>query len=270
VHYADAAPLGTRIYRDSLPKVQAAVATMRSSKVDFMIELGDFKDTDVSQHCDKDPSPACIGLTVGFLRRIESAMAVYTGPKYHILGNHDVDILNQSIVLANEHNAHVDDASHEAEGYYSFSWPPSHQSNSTLGPDTAGCLTTQKGTSSNIWIVHKDGTRNWISAPTAGCRAKAVAVPNIEVYPKRHGAQNPLYALNTTASAMACSNPKCAVAIPAPPPPPPQALRFIALNGDYTDTDVAWKDLDLPFDNEAWDKANVPSKQMEWLAAQVS
>jgi hypothetical protein len=29
VHYADAAPSGTRIYRDSLPKVEAAVATMR-------------------------------------------------------------------------------------------------------------------------------------------------------------------------------------------------------------------------------------------------
>ena len=93
VHYADAAPSGSRIYRDSLPKVQAAVATMQQEKVDFMIELGDFKDTDVSQHCDKDPSPACVNLTVGFLRRIEAAMAVYEGPKYHILGNHDVDIL---------------------------------------------------------------------------------------------------------------------------------------------------------------------------------
>ena len=64
VHYADAAPLGTRIYRDSLPKVQQAVQTMGKENVDFMIELGDFKDTDVSQHCDKDPSPACApGLT---------------------------------------------------------------------------------------------------------------------------------------------------------------------------------------------------------------
>ena len=50
VHYADADPAGTRVYRDSLPKVEQAVSQMISSEVDFMIELGDFKDTDAS-HC---------------------------------------------------------------------------------------------------------------------------------------------------------------------------------------------------------------------------
>ena len=60
-------------------------------------------------------------LTVGFLRQIEGAMDAYPGPKFHVLGNHDVDILNQSIVLDNEHNSPVDTP--DTDGFYSFSWP---------------------------------------------------------------------------------------------------------------------------------------------------
>ena len=37
---------------------------MTAARVDFLIELGDFKDTDVSQHCEKDPSPACAYVNV--------------------------------------------------------------------------------------------------------------------------------------------------------------------------------------------------------------
>lgn len=43
VHYADAAPSGTRIYRDSLPKVKAAMATFNEEQVDFVMSLGDLK-----------------------------------------------------------------------------------------------------------------------------------------------------------------------------------------------------------------------------------
>jgi hypothetical protein len=268
VHYADAAPSGTRIYRDSLPKVQEAVAAMNRADepVDFMIELGDFKDTDVSKHCDKQPSPSCVNLTVGFLRQIEGALSAYPGPKFHVLGNHDVDILNQSIVLANEHNAPVDTP--DSDGFYSFAWPRP-RSGGLGGNDTSGCLAATNGTS-NVWIVHKDGSRNWLSKPTAGCHQQAHVVPNINVYPKRHGAQSPLYPLNAQDSAVACrDNPPCPVIPPAPPPAPTPPLRFIVLNGDFTDEDVPWKDLDLPFPGEAWDKANVPSLQMEWLAQQL-
>lgn len=87
-------------------------------EADFMIELGDFKDTDVSQHCDKNPSPHCVNITVGFLSAIETAFYEgFSGPHYHVLGNHDVDILNQSIVLENERNAPVQQG---GNGYYRF------------------------------------------------------------------------------------------------------------------------------------------------------
>ena len=91
-------------------------------------------------------------------------------------------------------------------------------SSATPGADTVGCLVATKGTS-NIWIIHEDGSRNWLSAPTASCRAKALVVPDIDVHPKRHGATSPLYGLNPHDSAVACSsNSKCSSAPPAPPP----------------------------------------------------
>ena len=51
------------------------------------------------------PSAHCTNITVGFLRSIEDAMAAYAGPRFHLLGNHDVDILNQSSVFANIHDS---------------------------------------------------------------------------------------------------------------------------------------------------------------------
>ena len=65
VHYADADSIGDRIYRDSLPKVVQATSDISAAKADFLIELGDFKDTDVTQHCDKAPSEHCTNLTLG-------------------------------------------------------------------------------------------------------------------------------------------------------------------------------------------------------------
>ena len=120
----------------------------------------------MGRHCDKSPTPDCVNLTISSLRRIETAFAAYPGPRYHILGNHDVDILNQSSVLQNEANSAVDEQG--GPGYYSWSFPP--------------------------------GQRR-------------------------------------------------------------RPLRFIALNGDFTDKDVAWKDLDSPWPGESWDKANVPTAQ---------
>ena len=100
-HYADATTAGTRFYRDSLPKVQHAVAHFDALKADFLIELGDFKDTDASQ-CEGHglATPHCVNLTLSFLRTIEAAMGAFPRPRFHLLGNHDVDVLNQSAARA--------------------------------------------------------------------------------------------------------------------------------------------------------------------------
>src|SRR5688572_7904210 len=43
-HYADAEPLGSRFYRESLAKMREAVTTLRAEKVSFLGILGDIKD----------------------------------------------------------------------------------------------------------------------------------------------------------------------------------------------------------------------------------
>ena len=107
VHYADIEPRGTRPYRESLAKLRECVTVLGREKPDFLVELGDFKDQD-----DK-PDQA---RTLGYLRRVESVFAGFAGPRYHVLGNHDVDSLSKAQFLANAPNPGV-----PAEwGYYRF------------------------------------------------------------------------------------------------------------------------------------------------------
>lgn len=188
VHYADAPASGTRHYRDSLPKMKDALRDINAEEAGFLIELGDFKDTDASHHCtDKaEPTEFCLNVTEGFLREMEHTIEKgFAGPRYHVLGNHDVDILTQAQAVAVEHN--TDDTVHPlisgnvSEGYFSFNAP----------------------------------------------------------------------ALNTVAA----------------------PLRFLVLNGDFTDRDLPWDDLDGPgasASGMSWDKANVPTAQLSWLASQLS
>ena len=70
--------------------------------------------------------------------------------------------------------------------------------------DTQGCLVMVKG-QNNIWIVHSDGSRNWVGKPTSGCAGNALFVPDVEVYQKRSSNHN----LNEQDSAAACQNNKC-------------------------------------------------------------
>ena len=58
---------------DGLERVQAFVAAMQQTKVDFIIQLGDF--------CWPAPSN----------RRYLDAWNAYSGKAYHVLGNHDMD-----------------------------------------------------------------------------------------------------------------------------------------------------------------------------------
>jgi len=106
-HYADVDPSGTRFYRESLIKLSECVARMNAEKVDFLIELGDLKDQDkvpVEQQ------------TLSYLDRIEGVFRQFAGPRYHVLGNHDVDSLSKSQFLAKVENTGID----RGRSYYSF------------------------------------------------------------------------------------------------------------------------------------------------------
>lgn len=106
-HYADADPSGTRVYRESLAKLAECVAVMNAERVDFLIELGDLKDQDRSPVEER---------TLSYLDRIEGVFGQFHGPRYHVLGNHDVDSLSKGQFLARVENTGID----PARTYYSF------------------------------------------------------------------------------------------------------------------------------------------------------
>lgn len=106
-HYADADAAGTRFYRESLDKLSECVTLMNAEKVDFLIELGDFKDQD------KTPTER---KTISYLEAVERVFRGFDGPRYHVLGNHDMDSISKMQFLSRVRNTNVD----SGRSYYSF------------------------------------------------------------------------------------------------------------------------------------------------------
>ncbi|MBX3241272.1 MAG: metallophosphoesterase [Chitinophagaceae bacterium] len=107
LHYADRAPAGSRHYKESFDKLSECVDLMNREKVDFLIELGDFKDQSASPD-EKE--------TLGFLETIESKFREFKGPVYHVLGNHDMDSISKDQFLNSIYNSGFS----KAQSYYSF------------------------------------------------------------------------------------------------------------------------------------------------------
>ena len=112
IHYADKdfdkAPcdvVGRRFFRESLRKMDEAVAVFNGRSLDFAIELGDFKDDSSG----RDP-------TLAHLERIEASFARFSGPRYHVAGNHDFDCLTPDEFFSRVPN----DGEVSHSGYYSF------------------------------------------------------------------------------------------------------------------------------------------------------
>ncbi|MDA3925698.1 MAG: metallophosphoesterase [Kiritimatiellae bacterium] len=137
-HYADAPAKGRRCYRKSMGKMQECVDLMNEQKVDFLIELGDFKD---------QGSPSSEKSTLKFLDAIESVFSKFKGPRYHVLGNHDADSISKSQFLA-----HVDNTGISKESsFYSY--------------DTKGvhCVVLDANFKSD-GIAYNHGNYNWKDA----------------------------------------------------------------------------------------------------------
>lgn len=106
-HYADRIPKGLRHYRESSAKMAECVARMNEQQVDFLIELGDFKDQN---------QPTSEASTLENLKAIESVYGRFKGPRYHVLGNHDVDSISKQQFLE-----HIENTGIESDtNYYSF------------------------------------------------------------------------------------------------------------------------------------------------------
>ena len=106
-HYADVDPSGTRFYRESPGRLAECVARMNAEEVDFLIELGDFKD---------QGRPPVKADTLAYLEQIETVFQRFEGATYHVLGNHDVDSISKAQFLARVTNTGID----PARSYYSF------------------------------------------------------------------------------------------------------------------------------------------------------
>jgi len=107
LHYAARVPNGSRHYKESLTKLKECVDLMNEKKVDFLIELGDFKD---------QQKKATEKSSLSFLQRIEAVYSTFKGPRYHVLGNHDMDSLSKQQFLDRIENTGVD----KGRSYYSF------------------------------------------------------------------------------------------------------------------------------------------------------
>lgn len=107
-HYADADPVGTRFYRESLAKMREAVAALRRDKASFLGVLGDIKDM-----APKESE----GRTLLHLAAIEAEIQRFGGPTYHVLGNHDMDNISKPQMLAGITNTAIA----RDRSYYAFS-----------------------------------------------------------------------------------------------------------------------------------------------------
>ncbi len=106
-HYADADTVGTRFYRESPDKLAECVELMNAEKVDFLIELGDFKDQN---------TPPVELRTLLYVQVMEKVLQGFNGPKYHVLGNHDMDSISKMQFLNRIENTNID----SGRSYYSF------------------------------------------------------------------------------------------------------------------------------------------------------
>ncbi|HOE60028.1 MAG TPA: metallophosphoesterase [Kiritimatiellia bacterium] len=85
-----------RFYDRALPRLEEAIKVFNERRSDLVIELGDFKDIAKK----KDPKPGeddrdketVIKLT----KEAEAVFAQFNGPRYHVFGNHDNDMLDKS------------------------------------------------------------------------------------------------------------------------------------------------------------------------------
>jgi len=82
-------------YDRALSRLREAIAVFNERKSDFVIELGDFKDIAKK----KDPKPGEDArdkeTVIKLTKESEAAFSEFKGPRYHVLGNHDNDMLDK-------------------------------------------------------------------------------------------------------------------------------------------------------------------------------
>ena len=104
LHYADKDRSRSRVYRDSLEKLGVALAQFKESKVDFVLELGDFIDR-----------ARDVETELRYLAVVEKEFERCGTDRHYVLGNHCVDTLTKAEFLS-----HCGQRKSEKEAFYSF------------------------------------------------------------------------------------------------------------------------------------------------------
>jgi alkaline phosphatase len=107
IHYAEAKVKWDRYFTESKEKLAEAILLYNQLLPDFVIETGDFKDENTEPDKTK---------TLQYLKEIEAVFQGFKGPKYHVLGNHDVDSLSKAEFLSNVINTGIS----PDKSYYSY------------------------------------------------------------------------------------------------------------------------------------------------------
>ncbi|MDB4396356.1 metallophosphoesterase [bacterium] len=100
LHYADKPPTGSRHYRESLAKLDAAAAQFQKDQISVLVELGDLIDAADS-----------VEIEQRYLKTINQKFSKICPNRHYVLGNHCVDTLKKEEFL---------DGVGQKESYYSF------------------------------------------------------------------------------------------------------------------------------------------------------
>jgi len=81
-----------RYFTGALTKIDAFAQAMNKTKVSFIAELGDFTDNPADASFDYDKRKVAAG---AFVDAAEARFAQFSGPRYHVFGNHDTDQMSK-------------------------------------------------------------------------------------------------------------------------------------------------------------------------------
>jgi len=100
LHYADKGPAGTRHYRETLGKLQAAALQFERDRPTFLVELGDLIDAADS-----------VDVEQRYLKTVNREFSAICNQRHYVLGNHCVDTLKKEEFLGTVE---------QQKSYYSF------------------------------------------------------------------------------------------------------------------------------------------------------
>jgi alkaline phosphatase len=100
LHHADKPTAGSRFYRETIPKLNAAAEEFQQTGLDFVVELGDLIDAADTVETELD-----------YLRTINLEFSKLSSDRHYVLGNHCVDTLTKTEFLQEVG---------QKESYYSF------------------------------------------------------------------------------------------------------------------------------------------------------